>query len=104
PRDWFLFAGSVARLDRRPSGQGISQFLGGMGGNSSLPLLPRFDDPGNMNPRLRRLGYSAHTLRHFAHQNIRQAAQERLEATGERRVSGQSVADAVLDHNVREDT
>jgi hypothetical protein len=99
-----LFPTSMARPDVTVSGATISQMLAGSRYAKQAALLPRHTPDAIVENRsLRYDGYSAHTLRHLAHQNIKHAADEALQQDGRRHVSRDAVAAAVQDHEVNED-
>ena len=99
PSDAFLFAGSCKRPCHAPANEALSRLL--RGGGRQRPVLPRCA-PHEVDEAQEpdRIGYSAHTLRHRAFQDIRRAAEKRLQAEGIGGISPEAVVAAALDHAI----
>lgn len=98
----YLFSANIAHPERPPHPSALSRLFAGT--RDASPLVPRYSpEEIGADPSLAKLGYSAHTLRHRAYQDLKRTAVARLREEGIVGVSPEAVVAAVLDHEIRSD-
>jgi hypothetical protein len=100
PEDWYIFAGTIIHPCRRPNPQTVSRRTGGSI-KQELRLAQGVASTSLKSPALRR---SAHRLRRRSYQDIKRAAEKRLEADGIRGVSADAVVHAAHDRDIPSDS